>query len=119
MGVMKSVEGFLEENKYAGRKKRDQIWLMFVDLRYEFDEIEHNHFHGGPEWVLNPRYECEILQGYRVGSMPRRCAFASGLAISFFRASNSSRKPHFPINHLIRASRSILLNKLVSESERT
>jgi hypothetical protein len=41
-GVMKSIDELLTEYKQTSRKKRDQMWLMFVDLRNAFDEIEHN-----------------------------------------------------------------------------
>lgn len=39
---MKSAEDLLEEYRDAGRKKRDHLWLMFADLRKDFDEIERN-----------------------------------------------------------------------------
>ena len=39
-GVMKSFEELLIEYRHAPRKKRDQMWLMFIGLRNEFDEIE-------------------------------------------------------------------------------
>jgi hypothetical protein len=30
----------LEEYRQARRKKRDQMWFLYIDLRKEFDEIE-------------------------------------------------------------------------------
>ena len=39
-GVMKSFEELLIEYRHAPRKKRDQMWVMFIGLRNEFDEIE-------------------------------------------------------------------------------
>jgi hypothetical protein len=39
---MKSIDELLTEYKQTSRKKQDQMWLMFVDLRNAFDEIEHN-----------------------------------------------------------------------------
>jgi copper(I)-binding protein len=39
-GVMKSSGELLIEYRHALRKKRDQMWLMFIGLRNEFDEIE-------------------------------------------------------------------------------
>lgn len=41
-GEMGSIEDLLEEYRDAGRKKRDHMWLMFTDLRKDFDEIERN-----------------------------------------------------------------------------
>lgn len=39
-GVMKSFEELLIEYRHAPRKKRDQMWLMFIGPRNDFDEIE-------------------------------------------------------------------------------
>lgn len=37
---MKSFEELLIEYRHAPRKKRDQMWLMFIGPRNDFDEIE-------------------------------------------------------------------------------
>lgn len=34
------IKNILEEYEQAGRKRRNNLWLMFVELRDEFDEIE-------------------------------------------------------------------------------
>lgn len=39
---MRTVEEILEEYRHTGRKKRDEMWLRFINLRGEFDEIERN-----------------------------------------------------------------------------
>ena len=39
-GELKSTEVILEEYRNAGRKKRDQMWFVYIDLRKDFDEIE-------------------------------------------------------------------------------
>ena len=87
---------------------------MFVDLRNTFDEIEHNARRKCPECILSPRYECDHLQGDKAGSRFKSYRFASESTISFFKASNSSRKPHFSINQFVSRSISIFLNKFVS-----
>jgi len=117
-GVMKSIDELLTEYKQTSRKKRDQMWLMFVDLRNTFDEIEPNARRKCPKCILSPRYECEPLQGDKAGSRPKSYRFASESTISFFKASNSSRKPHFSINQFVFRSVSIFLNKFFSTSER-
>jgi len=40
-GVMESIDELPTEYEQTSRKKQDQIWLMFVDLRNAFNEIEH------------------------------------------------------------------------------
>ena len=39
-GELKSAEEILKEYRNASRKRRDQMWFMFIDLRKDFDEIE-------------------------------------------------------------------------------
>ena len=41
-GAMESFEELLEEYRGARRKKRDQMWFLYIDLRKDFDEIEHS-----------------------------------------------------------------------------
>ena len=40
--VMESINELSTEYEHTSRKKQDQMWLMFVDLRNAFNEIEHN-----------------------------------------------------------------------------
>jgi len=42
-GRLKSLEEILEEYRLARRKKRDQMWFLYIDLRRDFDEIERDH----------------------------------------------------------------------------
>ena len=39
-GATKNLEEILEEYRQARRKKRDQMWFLYIDLRKDFDEIE-------------------------------------------------------------------------------
>jgi hypothetical protein len=39
-GGLKSLDEILEEYRQARRKKRDQMWFLYIDLRKDFDEIE-------------------------------------------------------------------------------
>jgi hypothetical protein len=39
-GELKSAEEILKEYRNASRKRRDQMWFMFINLRKDFDEIE-------------------------------------------------------------------------------
>jgi hypothetical protein len=39
-GELKCAEEILKEYRNASRKRRDQMWFMFIDLRKDFDEIE-------------------------------------------------------------------------------
>ena len=39
-GGSKSLDEILEEYRQARRKKRDQMWFLYIDLRRDFDEIE-------------------------------------------------------------------------------
>ncbi len=39
-GATKILEEILEEYRQARRKKRDQMWFLYIDLRKDFDEIE-------------------------------------------------------------------------------
>jgi len=39
-GGLKSLDEILEEYRQARRKKRDQMWFLYIDLRRDFDEIE-------------------------------------------------------------------------------
>jgi hypothetical protein len=39
-GGLKSLDEILEEYRQARRKKRDQMWFLYIDLRKEFDDIE-------------------------------------------------------------------------------
>jgi len=41
-GATKNLEEILEEYRQARRKKRDQMWFLYIDLRKDFDEIEHS-----------------------------------------------------------------------------
>ena len=39
-GGLKSLYEILEEYRQARRKKRDQMWFLYIDLRKDFDDIE-------------------------------------------------------------------------------
>jgi len=39
-GGSKSLDEILEEYRQARRKKRDQMWFLYIDLRKDFDDIE-------------------------------------------------------------------------------
>ena len=39
-GTMKNLEEILEEYRKARRRKRDQMWFLYIDLREDFDDIE-------------------------------------------------------------------------------
>jgi hypothetical protein len=39
-GGLKNLEEILEEYRQARRKKRDQMWFLYIDLRKDFDDIE-------------------------------------------------------------------------------
>lgn len=41
-GAMKNLEEILEEYREARRNNRDQMWFLYIDLREDFDEIEHS-----------------------------------------------------------------------------
>jgi hypothetical protein len=88
-------------------KKTIPLWRAKV--------AEHGDEKGSVEWA---RAECEPLQGDKAGSRPKSYRFASESTISFFKASNSSRKPHFSINQFVFRSVSIFLNKFFSTSGR-
>jgi len=53
-GIMKNIDGLLTEYEHTSREKQDQMWLMFVDLRNTFDEIDHNARRKCPECILSP-----------------------------------------------------------------
>ena len=39
-GGSKSLDEILDEYRQARRKKRDQMWFLYIDLRRDFDGIE-------------------------------------------------------------------------------
>ncbi len=39
-GGSKSLDEMLEEYRQARRKKRDQMWFLYIDLRKDFDDLE-------------------------------------------------------------------------------